>query len=167
MSISSVGASPMLQWLQSYLSGASGTTGKSSSCGCQSSRDTASISQEATQLNASQPSQTLDPSQASGIKSTEGHHRHHHHGGSQDGESFIDQLAHSVMTDLQQATGNGASNPAGASHSASESSSSSGESFVDKLASEIAKDLLSKYQQGTGSNNSSSPATTSQVNTIA
>lgn len=167
MSISSVGSPPILQWLQSYLSGANASTGKQSCGGCQASSDTASISQEAAALNASQPSQPSDPSQTSGINGTQGHHRHHHHGGGHDGPSFMDQLAHSIVSDLQQATGTGASSSAGAAPSDAGTSSTSGGSFIDKLASRIADDLLAKYQQATGATTSPSPATTSQVHTIA
>ena len=50
MSISSVGSSPVLQWLQRYLSGAGASTGDQSCSGCQPSGDKASISNEAIQF---------------------------------------------------------------------------------------------------------------------
>lgn len=168
MSISSVGSSPVLQWLQSYLSGAGSSKGSASSCGCQPSGDTASISQEAAQLNANQVSQVSDSSQPSGAVGTQGRHHHHHHRGEQDGGSFVDRLAESILSDLQQATENGGSPEAGSATPASVSSSATGDSFIDKLAQSIANDLLSKYQQATGASVSSSqPSATSQVNVIA
>ena len=166
MSISSVGSSPVLQWLQSYLAGGGSSKSTVSSCDCQASADTTSISKEATELSANQASQPVDPSQAEGVARGQGHHRHHRHEAGGEG-SFMDRLAQSIITDLQQATGNSASTPAGSSNSDSDSSAASGGSFIDKLASEIAKDLLSKYQQVAGSSASSSSPTSSQVNTIA
>lgn len=55
MSVSAVGTSPMVQWLQNYLSAAGSASGSQSSCatcGDQSTTDTTSISQEAKELNA-------------------------------------------------------------------------------------------------------------------
>src|SRR5574340_299057 len=87
MSVSCIGSSSVLQWLQTYLSSAGSATGSQSSCGCQSSSDTTSISQEAAQLNATQASQATDPSQTSGVNGSQGHHRHHHQIG-RDGNSL-------------------------------------------------------------------------------
>ncbi len=172
MSITSVASSPALQWVQNYLSAAGASTGKQSSCGCQPSGDTTSISPEAAQLNASQTSQSADQSQTSGVSRSQGHHRHHHHqGGGQGGSSFVDQLAQSIVTDLQQATGSGATAGSGTSSTAaatSSTTSAAGGSFIDKLASSIANDLLTAYQQATGSSATSSSAnTTSQVSSVA
>lgn len=168
MSISSVGLSPVLQWLQSYLSGAGASTGNQSSCGCQPSADTTSISKEAAQLNASQSSQATDPAQASGVNGPQGHPRHRHHGGGQDGHSFVDRLAQSIVSDLQQATGTDASTSSGSPTPGSASASATGGSFIDKLASEIANDLLAKYQQAAANGSSSSQtSSSSQVNTVA
>lgn len=168
MSVSGVGSSPVLQWLQSYLSKAGPATGSQSCCGCQSSSDTTSISQEAVQLNASQASQTPDLSQASGVNGAQGHHgHHHHHDGGQGGSSFIDQLAQSIIADLQSATGSGATSGAGSSDATAQASTNGG-SFLDKLASKIAEDLLAKYQQAGGPAGTSSQSSTgNQVNAIA
>lgn len=168
MSISSVGSSPVLQWLQSYLSsGAGSSKGTPASCGCQPSGDMTSISTEAAQLNASHASQADDPSQAEGATRTPGYRRHHRHGEGGEG-AFMDRLAQSIISDLQQATGTGTPSESGSSTPATTSSSDRGGSFVDKLAQSIANDLLSKYQQTTGGgNSSSSPNATSPVNVIA
>ncbi len=169
MSVSGVGSSPVLQWLQNYLSSAGSATGGQSSCGCQAPSDTTSISQQAIQLNASQASQSTDPSQTAGVNGSQGrHHHHHHHGGRQGGQSFVDQLAQSIVTDLQNASASGASAGSGSSTTGSSSSSGSGGSFIDKLASDIANDLLAQYQQATGTTTSTTPTSpTSQVNAIA
>lgn len=151
MSVSGVGSSPVLRWLQNYLSSAGSATGSPSSCGGpSSSNDTTSISQQAVQLNADQAPQATDPSQTSGLYGPQGH-PHHHHGGGQGGGSFMDQLAQSIVTDLQKATGSGASAGSGSSTTGSASSSTTSGSFVAKLASEIANDVLAQYQQATGS----------------
>lgn len=155
MSVSGVGSSPALQWLQDSLTSRAGSAaGGQSSCGAQSSPDTTSISQQALQLNAAQASQTVDPSQASGVAGAQGHHHHHHrHGGGQGaggqgGNSFVDQLAQSIVTDLQKATG---SDTASGSAATTAQAGGNGGSFIDKLASAIANDLLAKYQ-ASGSN---------------
>ena len=72
MSVSSVGSSPVLQWLQSYLSGVGASTRNQSSCGCQQPADRTSISKAAAQWNASQPSQAIDPAQTSGVNGVRG-----------------------------------------------------------------------------------------------
>jgi hypothetical protein len=169
MSVAGVASSPILQWLQNALSSAGSAPGSPSSCGCQSSSsDTTSISQQAVQLNATQASQAPDPSQTSGVYGPQGHHHHHHHGGGQGGGSFMDQLAQSIITDLQKATGSGASVGSGSSTTGSTSSSTADGSFVDKLASKIANDLLAQYQQATGSTApTSQSSTTNQVNVTA
>ena len=167
MSVAGIGSSPILQWLQTALSSAGSATGSPPSCGCQSSStDTASISQQAVQLNANQTSQAADPSQTSGVYGPQGHHhRHHHRADGHGGGSSIDQLAQSIVTDLQKATGSGASVGSGSSTTGSASTSATGGSFIDKLASEIANDLLAQYQQATGLTSQSS--TTNQVNVTA
>ncbi|MGH7182486.1 MAG: hypothetical protein ACREJN_10965 [Nitrospiraceae bacterium] len=170
MSVAGVESSPILQWLQSTLSSAGSATGSPSSCGCQSSpTDTTSISQQAVQLNANQASQVPDPSQTSGIYGPQGHHHHHrHHGGDQGGGSLMDQLAHSIVTDLQKATGSGASAGSGSSTTGTASSSTTGGSFIDKLANEIANDLLAQYQQATASTApTSQSSSTNQVTVTA
>ena len=170
MSVSGVGSSPLLQWLQNYLSPAGSAANSSSSSasrGCQSTGDTTSISQQAVQLNATQAGQLTDPSQPSDVNGSQGHHHHHHHhgGGQGNGQgngSFIDQLAQSIVTDLQQATASGASSES--STAGASGSTSTGGSFIDKLASTIANDLLAQYQQSTGS---ASTPSTRQVNAVA
>jgi hypothetical protein len=170
MSVSSVGSSPALQWLQNYLSSSGAATGTQPPCGCQSSRDSSSISQEAVQLNASQVSQATDPSQASAAGGSQGHHHHHHHGGGHGGGSFVDQLAQSLVTDLQQAIGSGDASGPGSltTTTGSAGSTATAGSFIDQLASQISKDLLARYQQASGSSASSSPTSVAtQVNAIA
>jgi hypothetical protein len=166
MSVSGIGTSSVLQWFQNYLTSAGSATGSQSSCGCQPSGDTTSISQQAVQLNASQASQPTDPAQTPGISGTQKHHHHrHHHGGGQDGHSFVDQLAQSIVSDLQNATGAGATSGAAAP---SAQAGATGGSFIDKLASEITNDLLATYQQAGGSTGTPSQSgSVNQVNTIA
>jgi len=172
MSVSGVESSPVLQWLQTYLSRGGSNTASPCSCpstGSQPSGDTASISQQALQLNALQTAQSTDPSQASGTTGAQGHHHrhHHHHGGQGNGQqsgSFIDRLAQSIVTDLQQANGSETSSQS----STSAGSSGNNGSFIDKLASAIANNLLAQYQQSTGSTTSTSPTgPTNQVNAVA
>lgn len=167
MSVSSVGSSPVFQWLQSYLADAGSSKGNSSSCSCQPAGDTTSISKEAAQLNADQASQALDPSQTESVAGTRGHHHHRRHGEGGEG-SFMDRLAQSIISDLQQATETGTAGDAESSTPATPSSSATGGSFIDKLAQSIANDLLSKYHQDSGAGKPASPANaTSQVNVIA
>lgn len=167
MSVSGVGSSPVLQWLQSYLTKAGPATGPQSSCGSKPASDTTSISQEAVQLNASQGSQTPPLSQSLKVNGLQGHYGHHHHGGGQGGRSFTNQLAQSIITDLQNATGNGA--PSGrASADATAQATTNGSSFIDKLASKISQDLLTKYQQANGSAGTTAQSSMGrQVNTTA
>jgi len=169
MSVAGVGSSPILQWLQNALSSTGSATGSPSSCGCQSSsNDTTSISQQAVQLNANQAPPATDPSQTSGLYGPQGHHHHHHHGGRQGGGSFMNQLAQSIVTDLQKATGSEAQAGSGSSTTGTSSSSTTGGSFIDKLASEIANDLLAQYQQANGSTAATSQSgSTNQVNATA
>ena len=164
MSVSGVGSSPVLQWLQSYLSKAGPATGSQSSCGCPSSSDTTSISQQAVQLNASQALQPSDPTQMSGVNGSQGHHHHHHHGGGQGGKSFMDQLGQSIIDDLQKAAGGGVASGSGSSDATTQASTNGG-SFIDQLASKIANDLLAKYQQASGpAGTSSQSGTGNQMN---
>ncbi len=173
MSVSSVGTSPMLQWLQNYLSSAgsaSSTQSSSPSCGTQSTSDMASISQQAVELNADSTEQGADPSQPPDPSTVRAHHAHHHHhhgdeqGQSQGDGSFIDQLAKSIVTNLQQATGSDTSSESNTSTDANGNE----DSFLEKLATAISNDLLAKYQQSTGSESTtSSTGDTNQVNAIA
>ena len=95
------------------------------------------------------------------------HHGHHHHGGGQSGSSFMGQLAQSIITDIQKATGSGATSGAGSSD-ASAQASTNGDSFLDKLASKIAGDLLTTYQQAGGAAGTSAQSSTgNQVNATA
>lgn len=166
MSVSGVGSSPVLQWLQSYLSGSGPATGSQPSCGCPSSSDTTSISPEAVQLNASQALQVPDPSQTSGVNGSQGHH-HRHHGGGQGERSFVSQFAQSIVTDLQNGTSGGMASGSG-SPNATAQASTNGDSFLDKLASKIAEDLLTKYQQASGPAGASTLSSTgNQVNATA
>lgn len=167
MSVSSVGSSSVLQWLQSYLTKAGPATGPQSSCASTPSSDTTSISQEALQLNASQASQTPGLSQNSTVKGLQGHYGHHRHGGGQGGSSFMDQLAQSIITDLQNSAGNGATSGSGSSDATAQASTN-GSSFIDKLASKISQDLLAKYQEASGLTGATAQSGTgSQVNATA
>ncbi len=171
MSVSSVGTSPMLQWLQSYLSSAGSVSSNQScnaSCGAQSMSDTASISQQAVELNADQTEPLSDPSQLPDLSTLRAHHTHHHHHGdeqglNQDDGSFMDQLAKSIVPDLQQPAGSDASSE---SNAPTDSQGNEG-SFLDRLAHAIANDLIAQYQQSPGSDSTrSSTGDTSQVNAV-
>lgn len=171
MSVSAVDSSPLLQWLQNYLSSAGSAGGSppsSAPSSTQSTTDTASISQQAVQLNTDPTASVPDPSPLPDLSQLRAHHpHHHHHGGEQDqhpeGGSFIDQLAKSIVTNLQQATGSDASSQS----NPSTGSYGNQDSFVEKLATAISNDLLAKYQQSTGSASAtSSIGETNQVNTI-
>jgi hypothetical protein len=162
----------MLQWLQNYLSSAGSAGGSPSSSApssTQSTTDTASISQQAVQLNADSTESVPDPSQLPDLSQLRAHHPHHHHHGgehgqSQEGGSFIDQLAKSIVTNLQQATGSDASSQS----NPSTESNGNDDSFLEKLATAISNDLLAKYQQSTGSESTaSSTGDTNQVSAIA
>lgn len=153
MSVSGVGASPSpLEWLQTYLS-STGSPPVSSSCsGCQPSTDTASISQQAVQLNASQ-AQSTDQSQTSGIAQSKGHHHHHHHGGGHGKGSTEDSLSGTAME-----SGAPTNTP----------SNTTGGSFIDNLAGALATDLLAQYQQSMASQTAtSSSSTANQINAVA
>src|SRR6185312_3174707 len=107
-----------------------------------------------------------DPQQSlSASSAQETHHHHHHHSGgagnNQGDEGFIDQLAQSLVSDLQQADGTGTS-LTGDSSSASDGS---GLSFLDGLVSAFANNSLTQYQQTTDSSHESSSS--SQVKAIA
>jgi len=109
----------------------------------------------------SQTAQPTDPQQSLNVNGTQGqhHHHHHHHSGGkskdQGNGSFIDQLAQSILSDLQQTDDTGASS---ATSSAS-APNGSGESFIDGLASAIVNNLPAKYHQATDS--SQAPLSTS------
>jgi len=162
----------MLQWLQNYLSSA-GSAGScqsaSTSCDTPSTSDTASISQQAVQMNADPTEQGPDSSQLPDLSTLRAHHSHHHHhdgeqGQSQEDGSFIDQLAKSIVTNLQQGTGSDGSSELNTSTDSNENK----DSLVEKLATAISNDLLAKYQQATGSQSTtSSTGDTNQVNAIA
>ncbi len=171
MSLSGINSSPMLQWLQQSLSSAdlaSGTQAASASCGSSSASDPSSLFQQALQALTSQTASSTDPQPALSVNGTQGqHHHHHHHGGQSSGQgdsSFIDQLAQSILGDLQQTD-------SAASSSSTDSASApnaTGGSFIDGLASAIANDLLTRYQQTTGGNPASSLTnSTNQVSAIA
>jgi hypothetical protein len=79
----------------------------------------------------------------------------------------MDQLAQSIITDLQKATGSGATSGAGSSDATAQASTNGG-SFLDKLASKIAGDLLTTYQQAGGAAGTSAQSSTgNQVNATA
>ena len=169
MSISNITSSPVLQWLQQSLSTAGLTVGNQSSGasnGAQSGSTTISPFHQALQMLTSQTAQPTDPQQslsASGAQGT--HHRHHHHsrgeGNNQGNEGFVDQLAQSIVNDLQQTDGTGAS----LTGDSSSASNGSGLSFMDGFSTAITNNLLTNYQQATDSSQASSPST--QVNAIA
>ncbi|MBX3235094.1 MAG: hypothetical protein KF814_02990 [Nitrospiraceae bacterium] len=167
MSISGIGSSSMVQWLQSYLSNPKTPGETQAACGCQHSSDSASISQDAIQQNANQALQSLDPSQASGASATQGHHHHrHHHGSGQQEGNFVSQLAQAIATDLQQASGNTTSADASVAtgDTPAQPVNSTGDSFVTRLADLIAHDLLAQYQQQSqASTSASSTSTGNQV----
>src|SRR5689334_11971513 len=103
MDVSAVNSSSTAQWLQQLLSGVQ-TPGASQSCSPSASApsDSANISQEAVQMNATQ----TQPDQSTTVKG--GHHGHHrHHGGAQGSQSPISQLAQDIVNDLQNAATNG------------------------------------------------------------
>lgn len=94
------------------------------------------------------------------------HHRHHSEEQSNDPEnrSFIDQLAQSILSNLQQTDETAASSPA----DSSSPPNGSGVSSIDGLTNIIADNLLAKYLQASDTSlalSSTSPPT--QVNTIA
>jgi len=170
MSISSINSSPVLQWLQNSLSTAGLTVGNQSSrgsCDAQSASNAISLFQQAMQIMTNQTAPPADAAQSLNVNGTQGQHHHHHHrhsgGGSNDlgNGSFIDQLAQSILSNLQQTDETGASSPT----SSSSAFNGNGVSFSDGLASAIANNLLAKYQQATDSSQASSPST--QVNSIA
>lgn len=172
MSISNISSSPILQWFQQSLSTAGLTVGNQSanaSHDAQSGTHTISPFQQALQMLTSQTAQPTDPQQSLSASGAQGqHHHHHHHSGGESKDqgkgSFIDQLAQSIMSDLQQTDSPGASSTA----DPSSASNGSGLSFLDGLASAIANNLITKYQQATES--SQAPLSTSppaQVSAVA
>ncbi len=170
MSISSINSSTVLQWLQSSLSMAGLTVGnQSSSASCESQSGSNAISpfQQALQMLTSQTAQPTDPQQSLSVNGAQGTHHHHHYrhsggeGNNQGNASFIDQLAQSIVSDLQQTDSTGTASTT----NSSSASSGNGLSFIDGLASAIANDLLAKYQQTTDSSPAPSPST--QVNAVA
>lgn len=168
MSVSGVGTSPLLQWLQHAHSQTGSAAKGRSCCGGESSSDTTSISQEAIQLNAIRTPQSADRPQASEIRGAQGHHGHHQHqDGKQDERSFIDRLVQSISTDLRSATGSDTASGAGSSDAIVRASTIGG-SFLDKLASKIAEDLLATYRQAGGAAGTASQSSIgSRVNATA
>ena len=155
MSISSINSSPVLQWLQNSLSTAGLTVGNQSSrgsCDAQSASNAISLFQQAMQIMTNQTAPPADAAQSLNVNGTQGqhHHRHHRHsgGGSNDlgNGSFIDQLAQSILSNLQQTDETGASSPT----SSSSAFNGNGVSFSDGLASAIANNLLSQIPTGDG-----------------
>lgn len=170
MSISSISSSPILQWLQNSLS-AAGLSGNSQPAGadCGSVSDGASISlfQQALQVITNQTTQPTDAPQSLNVNGTQGHH-HHHHSEEQSNDpgngSFINQLAQSILSDLQQTDEPGASSTTGSSSAPNGGSVS----FIDGLAGAIANNLIAKYQQTTDSSPTpSSTSSPSQVSAVA
>lgn len=140
MSVSGIGSSHALEWLQGYLSKAGSAAGSQPAATSQPSSDRASISREAMQLNL-QASQASDPLQVSGVKGVQG--RPHRQGGGQGGSSFVDQLAQSIMADLKGAAGG---RTVSRTSEATAQAGANGGSLIDQLASKLAKDLPLRYQ---------------------
>ena len=173
MSISNINSSPVLQWFQQSLSTAGLTVDNQSSSASndtQSGTNTISPFQQALQMLTSQTAQPTDPQQSLNVNGTQGqhHHRHHHHSGGESKDqgngSFINQLAQSMLSDLQQTDDTGASSAT----SSSSAPNGSGESFIDGLAGAIANNLPAKYHQATDSSQaplSTRPST--QVSAVA
>ena len=173
MSISNINSSPVLQWLQQSLSMAGLTVGNQSSrtsTDAQSGSNAISSFQQALQMLTSLTAQPTDAQQslsANGAQAT--HHRHHHHYSGGDGHdpgngSFVDQLAQSILSDLQQTDDTGGSS----STSSSSAPTDSGASFIDGLASAIANNVLAQYHQATDvSQAPSSISSPSQVSAVA
>ena len=173
MSISNINSSPVFQWFQQSLSTAGLTVGNQSSSASndtQSGTNTILPFQQALQMLTSQTAQPTDPQQLLNVNGTQGqhHHHHHHHSGGESKDhgngSFIDQLAQSILSDLQQTDDTGASSAT----SSSSAPNGSGESFIDGLAGAIANNLPAKYHQATDSSQaplSTSPPT--QVSAVA
>lgn len=168
MAVSTINSSPILQWLQQSLS-ATGLSGNSPSshvpCGSASGDAAISVFQKALQMMANQTTQPTDASQALNVYGTQGQHPHHHHRhstGSNDhgGESFIDQLAQSLPSDLQQVDESGISSPTGSPNTPNGSDTS----FIDGLASAIANHVFTQYHQASDASQTPNPTT---VNAIA
>lgn len=168
MSISSINSSTLFQWLQGSLSAAGLTVGNQSSSpsnDAQSGSNTILPFQQALQTLTSQTAQPAAPQQSfstNGAQETHHHPRHHSGGeGNQGNEGFIDQLAQSIVNDLQQIDGAGDSSTA----SSSNDSTSNDMSFLDGLTSALANNSLTQYRQATDA--SPAPSPSSQVNAIA
>lgn len=134
ISISEISSSPALQWLQNSLS-ATGISGNPQTAGASSG----SPFQQALQAITNQTALPTDVSQSLSVNGAQGQHHHHHrYGGgessNQGNGSFMNQLAQSILSDLQQADDTGASSAT----SSSSTSNGSGESFIDGLANAIA-----------------------------
>lgn len=140
MSVSGIGSSHALEWLQGYLSKAGSAAGSQPAAMSHPSNDRASISREAKLLNG-QGSQAADPLQVSGVKGVQG--RHHR----QCGSAFGDQLAHSIMAELTGAAGGGA---ASRTAEATAQAGANGGSLIDQLASQLVKNVQTKYQPVSG-----------------
>jgi hypothetical protein len=173
MSISSITSSPVLQWLQQSLSTAGLTVGNQSSrasTDAQSGSDAISSFQQALQMLTSLTAPSTDAQQSLSANGAQGmHHRHHHHynGGEEHDRGngpFIDQLAQSILSDLQQTDDTGGSSAT----SSSSASTDSDASFIDGFASAIANNVLAQYHQATDSSQApSSISSPSQVSAVA
>ena len=134
-------------------------------CGSASGGVAISVFQQALQMMTNQTTQPTDASQALNVYGTQGQHPHHHHRhstGSNDhgDESFIDQLAQSLLNDLQQGDASAAASPTGAPNAPNESDTS----FINGLASAIATNVFTHYHQASDASQTPNPTT---VNAIA
>jgi len=164
MSISAIGSSPTIQWIQQLLmSGAQSALPQSRSSSTSATSDSMSISQEAIQLNATQSTQAQGTDQST-IRGA--HHGHHRHGGGQDGQSPLSQLAQDIVNDLQEAGTNGAATNMGNTLT-SGASGTNGGSFIQQLANQITANLLAAYGQPTVVTTPPPTTVASQVSAIA
>lgn len=193
MSVSAINSSP-LQPVTSNPSGSVSTKlVNSSTGGALPTSDTISVSPQAVQLNSTSATsldsasalpmstttltapltnnpalQTGDTAQSSNVNQCHRHHhhRHGHEGMSQDGASFIDRLAQSIVADLTDAQGTTPATATSGSPTSVAPAQASDGSLIDKLASAIAKQLLAQYQISSGPT-SGVPSTPSQVKAVA
>lgn len=168
MSISSINSSTLFQLIQNSLSAAGlavGNQSSSPSTDAQSGNTTISPFQQALQTLTSPIAQPPDSQQSLSINGTQRtpHHHHHHSGGegNQGNEGFIDQLAQSLINDLQQIDGTADSSIAPSSNDPT----GNGLSFLDGLTSALANSSLTQYQSATDAPQASSSSP--QVNAIA
>lgn len=162
MSVSNISSTPVFQWLQQSLSATGLTVGNQSfrgSCDSQSASDVGSLFQQTLQMMTNQTAPPTDAPQSLTVNGTQGQHHHHHHRHSGENNdpgngSFIDQLAQSILSDLQQGNEPAASSPS--------ASNGSGESFIDGFGSAIAN-VLAQYHQATDSSQTSNPSLVSSI----